>query len=61
VAVIDGILRIADQMGEAELVLLGVPQLRGQSVALTRALQQGHVARNNSMRVVTGLIGGMSI
>jgi len=24
-------------------------------------LQQGQVARNSSMRVVTGLIGGMSI
>ena len=29
IAVIDGILRITDQMREAELVLLGVPQLRG--------------------------------
>ena len=32
VAVVDGILRIADQMREAELVPLGVPQLRGQPV-----------------------------
>src|ERR1700758_3528198 len=32
IAVVDGILRITDQMREAELVLLGVPQLRGQPV-----------------------------
>ncbi len=32
VAVVDGILRIADQMREAELVLLGVLALRGQPV-----------------------------
>ena len=32
IAVIDGILRITDQMREAELVRLGVPQLRGQPV-----------------------------
>ncbi len=40
----------------------GVPS--GMSVgafAVTRALQHGHVARNSSMRVVTGLIGGMSM
>jgi hypothetical protein len=30
-------------------------------VASLRALQQGQVARNNSTRVVIGLIGGMSI
>jgi hypothetical protein len=29
--------------------------------AVTRALQEGQTARNSSMRVVTGLIGGMSI
>ena len=32
VAVIDRVLRITDQMREAELVLLGVPRLRGQPV-----------------------------
>jgi hypothetical protein len=31
------------------------------ALAVTRALQQGHVARNNSTRVAIGLIGGMSI
>jgi hypothetical protein len=29
--------------------------------AVTRALQHGHVPPNSSMRVVTGLIGGMSM
>jgi len=36
---------------------LGQPPSAG-ALAVTRALQQGQVARNNSMR---GLIGGMSI
>ena len=36
IAVVDGVLRIADQMREAELVLLGVPQLRGQTRSKTR-------------------------
>lgn len=32
IAVVDGILCIVDQMRQADLVLLGMPQLRGQPV-----------------------------
>jgi hypothetical protein len=40
----------------------GVPSgISAGALAVTRALQQGQVARNNSTRVVIGLIGGMSI
>jgi hypothetical protein len=40
----------------------GVPSgITAGALAVTRALQQGQVARNNSTRVVIGLIGGMSI
>jgi len=44
----------------ARVPFLGQPPSAG-ALAVTRALQQGQVARNNSMRVVIGLIGGMSI
>src|SRR5580693_6002146 len=40
----------------------GVPSgISAGTLAVTRTLQQGQVARNNSTRVVIGLIGGMSI
>jgi hypothetical protein len=42
--------------------LNGVPSgMSAGALAVTRALQQGQVARNSSMRVVTGRIGGMSM
>jgi hypothetical protein len=40
----------------------GVPSgISAGAIAITRALQQGQMARNSSMRVVIGLIGGMSL
>jgi hypothetical protein len=40
----------------------GVPSgMSAGALAATRALQQGQTARNSSMRVVIGLIGGMSM